>query len=70
MTPATVPPENAQSGDPCGIILLDGAICPGTLECYIDVLGPVPGCECHNSPPCGACLDAPLVCADCRETVP
>lgn len=71
----TKPPEDAQPGDPCGLLYAIGpdgrsAICDGQLECYIDVHGKVPGCECHLSPPCGACLDAPLACATCLETVP
>lgn len=71
----TVPPEDAQPGDPCGLLIATGAdgqadICPGMLECYIDVHGKVPGCECHLPPPCGACLDAPVACATCLETVP
>jgi hypothetical protein len=70
------PASEAQPGDPCGLIELKGSdlplasICDGTLQCYVDVLGAVPDCSCHLSPPCGACLDAPLVCDTCKETVP
>jgi hypothetical protein len=71
----TVAPENAQPGDPCGLLYATGAsgqagICDGTLDCYVDVHGPVPGCHCHISPPCHACMEAPLACATCLETVP
>lgn len=64
-------PEDAKPGDECGIILgLDDLpFCPGTLHCYVDVRGAVPGCACHISPPCGSCLEAPLVCDTCDEEV-
>lgn len=75
MTTTTKPPEDAQPGDPCGLLEATGPdgqakICEGTLDCYQDVHGTPPGCECHLSPPCGACLAAPLACATCLETVP
>lgn len=36
--------------------------CQGVMH-YDDV----EGCECHISPPCGACVDNPLVCNLCGE---
>jgi hypothetical protein len=71
----SIPPEDAQPGDPCGLLIATGAdgqadICPGTLDPSIDVHGKVPGCSCHLHPPCNACLEAPLACATCLETVP
>lgn len=66
---AFVGPYDAQPGDDCGLIQADGSICDGTLDCYIDVKGKVPGCYCHINPSCGACLEAPLVCATCKEEV-
>lgn len=69
------PPEDAQPGDPCGLLIATGAdgqadICPGTLDCYVYVHGTPPGCSCRISPPCNACVEAPLACATCLETVP
>lgn len=73
MSPAQSPLE-ARPGDACALLYAIGfelyAICDGTLDCYIDIHGKVPDCSCHLSPPCGACLDAPLACATCLETVP
>lgn len=37
-------------------------LCGGIL--YYKRLEP---CNCHNSPPCSACLDAVLACKDCDE---
>ena len=28
----------------------------------------IENCTCHISPPCGACLDAQLICTDCKMT--
>lgn len=76
MTRPSTPPEDAVLGDPCGMLYPIGpdgrsAICDGTLDNYVDVHGPVRGCTCHmGHPPCGACVDAPLACATCHETVP
>ncbi|WP_147335646.1 hypothetical protein [Pseudotabrizicola alkalilacus] len=36
--------------------------CPGTM-----VFNDVEGCSCHISPPCGACVNNPLVCDTCGE---
>lgn len=35
--------------------------CRGRIE-----IKPVENCSCHISPPCGACLDAPLWCPECE----
>lgn len=67
--PAFVGPYDASPGDDCGLIKPDGSICPGELACWVDVLGKVPGCACHLNPPCGACLEAPLVCSTCQEII-
>ncbi|MEJ7831300.1 MAG: hypothetical protein WKF79_00155 [Nocardioides sp.] len=69
------PPEDAQPGDPCALLIATGAdgqaaICDGTLDPYVDVWGVPNDCACHISPPCHACLSAPLACATCLETVP
>jgi hypothetical protein len=70
----TTPPENAQPGDPCGMLYEVAherwAICDGTLDAYVDVHGVPSGCTCHISPPCNRCVEAPLACATCHETVP
>jgi hypothetical protein len=71
----TTPPEAAEQGDECATVTSIGAkggetICPGTLESYLDVHGSIPGCSCHISPPCSACVEAPLVCNVCKVTVP
>lgn len=69
-------PEDAQVGDACGLLIAAGAdgqadICSGTLDPYLDVHGTPPGCTCHmGHPPCSACVEAPLACATCLETVP
>lgn len=71
----SLPPEEAQVGDACGMLIATGAdgqamICDGTLDPYVDVHGVPPGCTCHVSPPCHTCVEAPLACATCHETVP
>ncbi len=69
------PPEDAQPGDVCGLLIATGAdgqarICDGTLDCYHDVHGPPKDCRCYgDSGPCNACLNAPLACATCLETI-
>jgi hypothetical protein len=75
MTSRRIPAGQAAPGDPCGLLYPTGpdgrsGICDGTLECYVDVHGKVPGCSCHMHPPCPACIEAPLACATCLETVP
>ena len=54
----------AREGDPCGIIGDDREVCPGTLG-----YAPVENCNCHVSPPCGACVANPLRCGTCFETM-
>lgn len=71
----TKSPEDARPGDPCGMLYATGpdgrsAICDGTLDCYPEVHGQPADCACHISPPCNACVTAPLACATCLETVP
>lgn len=46
--------------------LTEGDECP---ECDAGaLLRAVPeDCSCHISPPCSACIDAPLVCDECGE---
>lgn len=44
-----------EDGDPC-----PEPGCLGKMH-----FGPVKSCSCHISPPCGACLDNPLVCDTC-----
>ncbi len=67
--------KDAEPGDPCGLLIATGAdgqatICDGTLDCYHDVHGTPRDCACYgNSGPCNACLNAPLACATCLETL-
>lgn len=72
--PIGTPANEAKPGDPCALLYpIDAdrsAICEGTLEPYVEVWGTPAGCACHLSPPCPACVEAPLACATCLETVP
>jgi hypothetical protein len=53
--PTPAPPIGFEYGDVCG---RDG--CTGVLETKR-----VRDCYCHISPPCSACVEAPLVCEEC-----
>ena len=47
--------EGTEEGDVCG---RDG--CDGVMDWK-----PAENCSCHVSPPCSACVDAPLWCPEC-----
>jgi len=47
-------------GDRCNRPSEDGFACDGGM--FFDA---VVNCSCHISPPCGACIDNPLVCSVC-----
>lgn len=46
-----------REGDDCRFNDCNGAL----------TFGPVEGCSCHINPPCGACVDNPLVCDHCGD---
>ena len=51
--------DGVEEGDPCPE---EG--CDGIME-----YGEVEGCNCHNSPPCNACVTNPLTCSKCGYEV-
>jgi hypothetical protein len=55
----TVYEENLTEGDQCPY-----AGCKGRMG-----FQPVENCSCHVNPPCGACVDNPLVCLACGWTL-
>lgn len=45
--------------------------CEGKVDTWWEVIGEQPdGCYCHSSPPCNACVTAPLVCDTCKTEYP
>lgn len=54
----------AEEGKRCGRLNDDGFACDGTMG-----FREVEGCSCHISPPCGACVDNPLLCDVCDKGV-